>query len=653
MHSVKPGNRHLVAAIGLLLLALGLRLYRLDYQSLWWDEGHSIFVATHSIAAIPTLPAMDVHPPLYFAMLNVWMGLAGDSEFSLRFLSVIFNMLTVALFWRFGHRLTALPAARLPMAVVATTFAAIAPVYVTFSQEVRGYSLFTLLAFGSTYFLWRVLAGYYHHRRIDWQSFAAYVFLTAATLYTHYFTLFLLLFQNTVWLAWGIIKIRQVKYFAGWVAAQVLVLLLFVPQLTLAFRQVTGYANPNLLPPGPGYFVAHSWQAYTAGLTIDPGPGQWSTWIIAVLLMVTWTIVLITRRPSGRFLAAFAFLLAWLLIPLAAYFVVLQQRPSFEPRYLIVVTPAIYLLLAAGLGQLYAQPSEVARPANRLLAILFTVAVALALLTGLFQYYNNDTYTKDDSAGVVRWLAEETTSRDIVFVDVPHPFHYYVDRLDILAPTRYLFVDIHTAAVILNSEAAGRERLFWITWRGSDTDPRGVIPYLAEKAGQLAGQRDFKGYRATWFDLDPAATFSLPAQLTPADITFGDVIRLDGIAHNQTRSADEPVWATLHFSLLRDTDVNYRVSVRLRDEAGQVVAQQDNDLLNDRHARTAAWPSYDADLNQTINVYLLPLPPDTSPGTYQLEAVLYNAEPPYPSEGVSGQATADGAAAKLGTVTVK
>ncbi|HRV91197.1 MAG TPA: hypothetical protein P5526_03430, partial [Anaerolineae bacterium] len=65
-------RRYYLPALLILWLALALRLYRLDFQSIWWDEGHSIFVASHPVTAIPTLPAMDVHPPAYFSLLHVW-----------------------------------------------------------------------------------------------------------------------------------------------------------------------------------------------------------------------------------------------------------------------------------------------------------------------------------------------------------------------------------------------------------------------------------------------------------------------------------------------------------------------------------------------------------------------------------------------------
>ena len=51
----------------------------------------------------------------------------------------------------------------------------------------------------------------------------------------------------------------------------------------------------------------------------------------------------------------------------------------------------------------------------------------------------------------------------------------------------------------------------------------------------------------------------------------------------------------------------------------------DKDLLNDRHFRTSAWPMNDPRLDQTINVYMLPIPPNAAPGDYCLEAVVYEA----------------------------
>ncbi|MCG3211632.1 MAG: hypothetical protein FOGNACKC_05278 [Anaerolineae bacterium] len=645
----------------ILLLAFGLRLFKIDAQSIWWDEGHSIFVASQPLAQIPTLPAMDVHPPAYFALLHGWLAVAGSSEFALRYLSLLFGLLLVALLWRFAAELTRPAKLAAPLAAL---LAAISPLFVAYSQEVRSYTMFTFLALGSTFFLWRmVFSGVRSQESGVRTNLAGYVVFTAACLYTHYFTIFLLLFQNVVWLYFSLATrhspLATRQKLVRWFGSQLAVLLLFAPQLALAARQVTDYANPNLAPPPLPEYLSRSWQAYTTSLTIDPAPARWAMLALAAALLLSW--VLVFKIQNSKFIIHnFLFLLGWLAIPLTAYFAVLQLRPSFEPRYLMFVAPAIFLLLAVGLSELritnYQLPITAPRTTQHALRIthyaLLLITLA-ALVAGLHSYYTDDSYFKDDSAGVARWLAGNTTPDDIIFVDVPHPFHYYADRARIPAPLDYLFVDIHTAADTLNQRAAGRRRLFWVAWAGSDTDPRGVIPFLAEKAGQPAGQLDFKGYRVSWFELPPAAHFSLPTELAPQNTVFGDVLRLDGAAFGRADRPAGPVWATLHFALLRPTVTNYKVSLRLRDAAGQVASQIDRDLLNDRHFRTAAWPIDDPALNQAVNVYLLPLPADTPPGEYQLEAVVYNAEPPYPAEGVTTGPTTDGAAAILGVITLE
>jgi hypothetical protein len=425
------------------------------------------------------------------------------------------------------------------------------------------------------------------------------------------------------------------------------VLVLFAPQIPLALQQTTAYANPNLQPPSALDFLSRSWLAYTAGLTVQPALAWLATG--AALITLTAVVCWIWRARRQR-LATLLYLLGWFCIPLALYYAVLQSRPSFEPRYMIAVTPAL-LLLWGGAFTAAASPGPSRGAARRgvIAALVPGVALAFVLGAGSAGYFTNAAAFKDDSAGVVRWLAAETTADDLVYVDVPHPFHYYADR--IAAPMRYLFVDIHTAADTLNAQAAGRRRLYWVTWYGSDTDPRGVIPFLLDKAARRAGERDFRGYHVTWWELPADVRFSLPDNLPPADVVFGSLIRLDGVAYGDSSRVGSATWATLHFALLGPTAVNYRASLRLRDAQGNMLPPTDRDILNDRHVRTAAWLLDDARLNQAINVYTLPVPPGAAPGDYRLELVVYDAVAST-ALAVSGAPSADEVSAFLGIVRV-
>lgn len=115
----------------LLGLAFGLRVYRLGAASLWYDEAFSVDLARHQI-----WQPVDAHPPLFYLTLRLWMALAGPSEFTARFLSVMAGMLTVALFAATAMRIGRSLMAR----TVALGVAATLPFWVWESREARMYA---------------------------------------------------------------------------------------------------------------------------------------------------------------------------------------------------------------------------------------------------------------------------------------------------------------------------------------------------------------------------------------------------------------------------------------------------------------------------------------------------------------------------------
>ena len=56
--------------IAILLLAFGLRLYRLGVGSLWYDETVSVHLAAKSLSALVAHTAGDIHPPGYYVLLH-------------------------------------------------------------------------------------------------------------------------------------------------------------------------------------------------------------------------------------------------------------------------------------------------------------------------------------------------------------------------------------------------------------------------------------------------------------------------------------------------------------------------------------------------------------------------------------------------------
>ena len=135
------------ALIGLLLLGLAIRVQRLDFQPLWWDEGYSVWFSTHAVRDMIALTARDIHPPLYYALLHAWIALFGPAPISLRLFSVFASLPAIALIYVAARRLLpqARPAITSP-ALVAALLVAFNPFHLYYSQEIRMYGLVGTLA---------------------------------------------------------------------------------------------------------------------------------------------------------------------------------------------------------------------------------------------------------------------------------------------------------------------------------------------------------------------------------------------------------------------------------------------------------------------------------------------------------------------------
>jgi len=641
-------------AIWLILFgACALRLYRLSFQSIWWDEGHSIFVASHSLPSIPTIPAMDVHPPLYFWILHIWMGLTGQSEFALRFLSLLFSVLTVALMYKIGRSVMGANGGR-----VAAVVAAFSPLYLAYSQEVRMYALVSALSAASIYLFYEYALADLSARR-KW--LAPYALVTAAGLYAHYFVGFLLLFQNIYWLGALILGggWRKIREWLLWAAGQVLIVLVLTPQLHTAIHQVTGYKNTNLIPPGFVEFWVSCWRAFTLGL--EDRAGQDRIWLILCLaVLIAGLLVYFMPRPDRRRQPANIDLwVACFVIPLLLYYAVLLDRASFSPRYMMVVTPALYVLLALAVWQL----GRWRLPAG---------AVALAILLGVFvqadyRYFFDPSTYKDETRELARFLEETATANDVIFIDAPHPLDYYYRGA---APQCYLFVDIHTIADVLTEACRGRDRLFFVQWRQSDTDPRGAVIFLMDKYAAYRGEKHFRGYHVVWYDLPHETNFSLPVELEPVHLNFGNRLWLTGQAYGgrgagetstegevsaRTAPSGSHGWVTLEWRVADGAckatpclSEDYRSALYLRDDQGHQVGQVDRTLLSDRHLRTAGWQPGES----ALNVYTLPIAPGTLPGEYVIYLTAYRASDSAPLPVLDMRGAPQGTLARIGSLQV-
>src|SRR2546421_7026662 len=132
--------RYTNIAVTLLLIVvyIAVRFWRIGDSCLWFDEIYSVHAAEHAWGDILNFVALDlIHPPLYYLLLKVWIGIGGEGVVWPRSLSVLFALVAVFPFIRLCRELQ--------IGFWAQTFAfflfAVNGSLIKYAQEVRMYSL--------------------------------------------------------------------------------------------------------------------------------------------------------------------------------------------------------------------------------------------------------------------------------------------------------------------------------------------------------------------------------------------------------------------------------------------------------------------------------------------------------------------------------
>lgn len=352
-------KKHLVVLCFIVLAGAGLRLYRLDYQSLWNDElftwkcsaserwnedGHIAWERGLGRSLEKTIDTAiyDIHPPGYLVLMYYVTKYFGDSEFVLRFPSALFGTITIIVIYLLGVRLYSHREGLIAASLMSFLWC---PIY--FSQEARTYSMLLCSTLASVYFWMNILKELNKTGTISKILVViGYIVASSISCWLHYFgTYFILLQAVTTYLLF----IRRIGCLLRLTLALhlpiFLVFLPWIPVMLMHFQlKAPTYANPTATA-----FFKYIKFCFNESIFF----------FILVSLMYALLFYRFYKGAKPKkdmklFLTPEVFLLLWLIVPfIGAYLKSISGTGSvYQNKNLIISLPAAYLLLARAITTL-------------------------------------------------------------------------------------------------------------------------------------------------------------------------------------------------------------------------------------------------------------------------------------------------------------
>lgn len=628
-------NRTFFLVFVFTLVAFALRVFQLDKQSLWYDEAFSVYLSRFDLATITARTAADIQPPLYYYLLNVWMALAGDSEFAVRFLSLFFGVLTVPLMFVTARRLFNSNAA-----LFASLIATFSALYLWYSQEARMYTLITFLGLLASYALLRALAvePSVSRRRTWWIVF---VVANIAAVYTHYFAFALLAFQFLYALYAVFVKRAASHSLRAALLAFVVILIAFLPWVPFML---------NRLGEDASYFrgalkldeaLRHILINFSVGESVLENIAQWIAvgWLVAAVIALVAILIANRSAPAVRRRSSdgLVFAILYLIVPVVLLLFLFSRNPKFNARYLMLASPGLYLLLGAGLASLL----ELVRSRNVLArlasAAVLLFALSFLLVTSLYSITNayfDSAFTKADFRGVANFISQHAQGDEAIILTSGHLFpafdYYYQDaklpelRLPDDATLNADHVLNFNAAQELNRALEGKRGAWLVQWQEEVADPNSVVPMLLDARGQeqttdaAFWQVKLRHWR---FEDEFQPLPASPEIKNVKDANFQNTFTLLGWEQPKPLAANEGASLRLFWQALQQTPDDYNVAIRIVDENGTFWGKVD------RRPAGLNYPTMRWQPNEIVaGDYVAQLLPGTPAGDYYATVTLFTKQ---------------------------
>jgi len=541
-----PRAGYYLGMVGVLLLSAWIAVFHLDRESIWYDEGFTVFVVHNdadtpeglrasvgyvvdSVVGVFERARTDVHPLLYYLVVDAWTLVMGEAVWVLRLPSVFFGLIGLAATYALGRTLF-----DRPTGLIGALLLGIAHFYIYYNREARMYTLLVALT------ILLMLATVRWCRRPTVRHGLIMGLYMGLLMHTHYIGA-LVIIGILLYQVYFVVRTREFMGVGRWLLPHVTGFLVFFPWLPFAIEQLTGHPNG---PLGQVVF-----------------PTEWGT--------VTWLWDIMTSSHGGLFFIGFLIggglfclrqrniqhamilLVIWFIVtPLGLLAINATGRAVLVARYTLVSLPALTLACAYGLRHLSTTPSFLSRfkleTAGAIVGIFLLAWIVVTQLTTYSTYWGDkprweealeqleDIRQADEPAivdfiphNVATYYARQYDFKQGVSIDigwndfVPEQLHDFADRIDAAdsvwailpsdsSKTWYTIPKLAQGRTIGYRDSV-QNMIFYRFDRSEDTSSADIeLSYYAGGFGRLLAYRSGIGHR---YFAETGREFCFPLQL--------------------------------------------------------------------------------------------------------------------------------------------
>jgi mannosyltransferase len=404
-------NNYILAII--LLIAFILRIYHIDFQSVWLDEIHTLNEANPQKSfteVYESLLIAEPHPPLYFYVIHILFKIFGYTTFVARVFSALLGLAGVFSIYLLGKELY-----NKKVGIYAAILITINYFQIYYSQDARMYALLFLTTTLSFVYLIKFI------KSPSFRSAIIFSIMSSIMIYSHFFAIFVLVSQYLI-LLYFIIKpfqVRRKQFFVYTFISGIITVFLYLPTYGLILK-TTEMTSIWIQMPGLDVYTQFFKDFF----------GQSELVIFFVVILVILYFIQLFRQKNtqnlsinpnkDKFVFSFFVLFIWLLVTLLLPLIrTYTSLPMLVNRYFISILPAIIIIIAIGL---YNIKNEIVRYS----ILLIIVIASITDIVIVKKYY--DVPNKTQFREVSRFILDNNISNDPVVTSLSWYFPYFLNN---------------------------------------------------------------------------------------------------------------------------------------------------------------------------------------------------------------------------------